>query len=170
MPGRRLRDWRQLPYAGRAATVGLPVVMWDLGAQVLLDEAADSHGPLWLVYGDCLGRGHPMLDTAMVLCLTDAVRIPDDGLLQVQGVMTSGRRALQVEASDAAPAIVAVLLAIRARTGLIPHLSCAWRGRHPVLELTDAILGLRSGSAQRIRWLVRRVEPDRARRPTVHVW
>jgi hypothetical protein len=170
MPDRRLPDWRQLPSTGRMAKCGLPVVTWDLGAQVLLDEAADSHGPLWLVYGDDLGRGHPLLDTAMVLCLTDAVRDPDDGLLQVHGATTAGRRTLRVEASDGAPAIVAVLLAIRARTGLIPHLSCAWRGRHPVPELTDAILGLRSGSAQRIRQLVRQVEPDRARRPTVHVW
>ena len=69
VPGRRLRDWRLLPSIGRAATCGLPMVMWDLGAQVLLDEAADAGGPLWLVYGDDLGRDHPLLDAAMVLSL-----------------------------------------------------------------------------------------------------
>ena len=73
--------------------------------------------------------------------------------LQVQGVVRHGtRRVLAVESSAVPNAIAALLLHVRDRTGVKPHIYFEWTEGNPVT-----------------REVLRRAEPARARRPHVHV-
>lgn len=148
----------------------MPAVGLDLAAEVLLGEAVDRGGPLWLVLGAGADRHHPVLDRALRLCVDTVGREPGVGPLLLRGEVLQGRRMLRVVVSDAAPAVVAVLLAVRAHTGMAPHLSCDWPQRHPLVQLIAVAAGVPAGSVWRIRRLVHRAEPDPSRRPIVHVW
>ncbi|WP_426512893.1 hypothetical protein ACPPVO_20970 [Dactylosporangium sp. McL0621] len=137
-------------------------------ARLLLDEAADAR-PLWIVLQDgAATRSHSALDHALRLVVDPG---PPAGVVpgRVNGEIRDGRRVLRTADRDVPAAVVGVLLAARDHTGVVPRLSCPWPERHLVAELAGlanpAVL-----SVPRLRLMLRRAEPDAARRPVVHVW
>ncbi|WP_238014937.1 hypothetical protein KZZ52_33225 [Dactylosporangium sp. AC04546] len=146
----------------------LPPVTLDTGAAVLLDEVSEAARPLWIVLREAgSGRPHPVLSRALQLVVKPGLEpgVP----VSVRGDVLNGRWVLRATAVDVPAAIAAVLIAARDRTGLVPRLSCAAPERHPLAELLS-VLDLSAASVLRIRSLLRRAEPDPARRPVVHTW
>lgn len=158
--GTRRPGWQR---AGVTAVAPLHVEL-TLAARVLLDEAADA-GPLWIVLQDvAAARSHPMLGGALRL-----VAEPGVGGGPVHGEVRAGRRMLRVAGRDLPATVAAVLFAARDHTAVVPRLSCAWPARHPLAELVG-LADPAAMSVHRLRALLRRAEPDPARRPVVHAW
>ena len=80
-----------------------------------------------------------------------------------------GYRVLRT-ASPAVPnAIAATLLAMRDRTGTIPHVYFGWTEGNPFLFVLKYVAFGQGETAPVTREILRRVEPDPERRPVVHV-
>jgi hypothetical protein len=89
--------------------------------------------------------------------------------LCVRGVQVDGHRVLRVESPAAPNAIAAVLLALRDGTGVLPHAHFAWSEGNPVGHLMRYLILGRGDTAPVVREILREVEPDVSRRPTIHV-
>ncbi|MBO0843343.1 MAG: amino acid transporter [Nocardioides sp.] len=101
------------------------------------------------------------------VCVTD----PSDfeGTLHVRGEIAGQRRILRLEAPMVPNALAAVLLHIRDASGVVPHIYFEWTEGNPVTNLLR-FLFIGSGEvAPTTREVLRRAEPDRTRRPHVHV-
>jgi hypothetical protein len=114
---------------------------------------------------------HHLPPDARVLFLE--VRVSDAsefaGALRVRGVDVEGYRVLRT-ASPAVPnAIAATLLAMRDRTGTIPHVYFGWTEGNPFLFVLKYVAFGQGETAPVTREILRRVERDPARRPVVHV-
>jgi hypothetical protein len=116
----------------------------------------------------------------------DANRIPDDepvvflevtvadasefeSELEVRGEDRFGHQVLTVRSAAVANAIAAVCLAIRDQFGLIPHVYFDWTEGNPIVNFLRFILWGSGEVAPVTREVLRRAEPDRTRRPHVHV-
>jgi hypothetical protein len=77
-------------------------------------------------------------------------------------------RVLTVEASTVPNALAAVLIDIRDRTGVRPHLYLAWTEGNPLRNLARFLLFGVGEVAPVTREVIRRAEPDPTRRPHVH--
>lgn len=88
--------------------------------------------------------------------------------LRVVGVQVGEHRVLRTQSSSVPNAIAAVLLHLRDRTGRIPHVYLEWGERDPFQQaLRFLVLG--EGDIPALtREILRRAEPDPARRPVVH--
>ncbi|MGI5239482.1 hypothetical protein [Dactylosporangium sp. CA-139066] len=86
--------------------------------------------------------------------------------LVVHGDTATGTPTLRVLAPDLVPAVAAVLLAVRDRTGRVPRLSCTWPARRALSEVVS-LIDPAVFSVPRLRNLLRRAEPSPARRPLV---
>ncbi|MET0852577.1 MAG: amino acid transporter [Candidatus Rokuibacteriota bacterium] len=114
---------------------------------------------------------HHLSPDARVLFLE--VRVSDAsefaGALRVRGIDVDGYRVLRT-ASPAVPnAIAATLLAMRDRTGTIPHVYFGWTEGNPFLFVLKYVAFGQGETAPVTREILRRVEPDPERRPVVHV-
>ena len=90
--------------------------------------------------------------------------------LQVHGVVRHGtRRVLAFESSSVPNAIAALLLHVRDRTGVKPHIYFEWTEGNPVTQILRFLFFGVGEVAPVTREVLRRAEPDRARRPHVHV-
>lgn len=90
-------------------------------------------------------------------------------VLRVRGVDIAGHRVLRV-ASPAAPnAIAAVLLAMRDATGARPHCHFEWSEGSPLLHLFRYLILGQGDTPPVVREIIRKVEPDPAMRPGIHV-
>jgi hypothetical protein len=89
--------------------------------------------------------------------------------LRVFGEERFGYHILRVEAASVANAIAAVALFIRDHTGKIPHIYFNWTEGNPVLYLLRYLFFGDGEIAPLTREVLRQAEPDRIRRPRVHV-
>jgi len=114
---------------------------------------------------------NPVPGRADVLFLEVDIDDPSDfsDVLRVRGAMVGPHRILRV-ASPAAPnAIAAVLLVLRDATGVRPHAFFEWSEGSPVAHLLRYLLLGRGDTPPVVREIIRKVEPDPARRPGIHV-
>jgi hypothetical protein len=89
--------------------------------------------------------------------------------LQVTGEERYGYRILTVQSSAIANSIAAVLLHIRDRTGRLPHIYFSWTEGNPVVYLLRYLFFGDGEIAPLTREVLRQAEPNRTRRPRVHV-
>ncbi|MET7683777.1 amino acid transporter [Streptomyces sp. NPDC005423] len=89
--------------------------------------------------------------------------------IDVRGDDKYGVRRLRVEGPTVPNAIAAVLLALRDRTGEVPHAYFDWTEGNPVSHLARFLVFGDGEVAPVTREVLRRAEPDPERRPRVHV-
>ncbi len=90
-------------------------------------------------------------------------------VVQVVGAEVGGFRALRAEGASVPNTIAAVLLAIRDRTGRRPHVYFGWVEGNPLKYLARFVFFGEGDVAPVTREVLRRAEPDPARRPAIHV-
>ncbi len=89
--------------------------------------------------------------------------------LRVTGLDLEGYRILSVEATAIPNSIAAILLAIRDRTGLEPHVYFEWTEGNPLVNLLKFLFVGEGEVAPVTREIIRRAVPNPADRPHVHV-
>ncbi|MFI6117602.1 amino acid transporter [Kitasatospora sp. NPDC051164] len=100
------------------------------------------------------------------------VRDPSEfeSVLDVRGEVLHDRyRVLSLESSSVPNALAALLMTIRDRTGQIPHIYFEWTEGGPVGHFLRFFLFGQGEVAPVTREVLREAEPDRSRRPRVHV-
>ena len=104
----------------------------------------------------------------MEVTVTDASDF--EAPLEVRGEVLHGRyRVVSVTSSSVPNALAALLLHVRDTSGVIPHIYFEWTEGNPVKQLLRFLLFGQGEVAPVTREVLRRAEPDRARRPHVHV-
>ncbi|MFE6823783.1 amino acid transporter [Streptomyces sp. NPDC057690] len=168
----------------RAFELRAAEVTFDEVAARFVDGAA-RHGPLQLIANE--PREHstrayrskeweqrehtPIPGGGPVLFLEVFVRDSSDFTadVTVRGDEKHGVRRLRVSGPTVPNAIAAVLLALRDRTGDVPHAYFSWTEGNPVGHLIRFLVFGDGEVAPVTREVLRRAEPDPGRRPRVHV-
>jgi hypothetical protein len=117
-------------------------------------------------------RDHDLPVDPDVIFVEVTVTDPSDfeGRIDVTGVVADGtHRVMRLEASSVSNALAALLLDIRDRTGVIPHVYFEWTEGNPIAQLLRFLMFGQGEVAPVTREVLRRAEPDRERRPHVHV-
>ncbi|MEV0095889.1 amino acid transporter [Streptomyces sp. NPDC050738] len=91
------------------------------------------------------------------------------GEVAVRGVQRHAVRILRAEGPGVPNTIAAVLLELRDRTGKVPHAYFNWTEGHPLSHLLRFLVFGDGEVAPVTREVLRRAEPDPARRPRIHV-
>jgi hypothetical protein len=99
--------------------------------------------------------------------VADASEFESD--LEIKGEERFGYQVLTVSSTAVANGIAAICLAMRDEFGLIPHVYFDWTEGSPLMHFLRFILWGSGEAAPVTREILRRAEPDRARRPHVHV-
>jgi hypothetical protein len=89
--------------------------------------------------------------------------------LEVSGCSADGIPVLRVTATAVPNAIAALALDIRDYTGVVPDVYFSWEAGSPVREMIRYLAVGRGENAAVTREVLRRAEPDQARRPRIHV-
>lgn len=89
--------------------------------------------------------------------------------MAVHGDEKHGVRRLRMESAVVPNTIAAVLMELRNRTGEVPHAYFNWTEGHPVSHLLRFLVFGEGEVAPVTREVLRRAEPDPARRPGIHV-
>jgi len=117
-------------------------------------------------------REHELTDEQDIVFVEVTIMDPSDfeTSIQVHGqVMHQKYRVLTLESSSVPNALAAVALKGREETGVNPHLYFEWTEGDPVANLLRFMLFGVGEVAPVTREVLRRAEPDRDRRPHVHV-
>jgi hypothetical protein len=112
-----------------------------------------------------LGRSEPVLFLEVTVSDPSEFEAP----LQVTGEERFGYRVLRVEGSTVPNTIAAVLLYIRDVTGAVPHIYFDWTEGNPIIYLLRYLVFGEGEIAPVTREVLRQAEPNRDRRPRVHV-
>jgi hypothetical protein len=92
-----------------------------------------------------------------------------EGALEVHGLRRGDHRILAVHSSNVPNTIAAVLLHLRDKTGVMPHVYFRWTEGNPVQNMVKYLLFGQGEVAPVTREVLREAEPDPKRRPWVHV-
>ncbi|MER5914521.1 amino acid transporter [Streptomyces sp. NPDC001982] len=169
----------------RAFELRVAEVVLDDSAQRVVDEAARA-GPLRLIANppqerstrayrarESEQRRHTYIPGhgGPVLFLEVFVRDSSDFTadVTVHGDKAHGVRRLRAAGPTVPNTIAAVLLALRDRTGEVPHAYFNWTEGNPVSHLVKFLVFGVGEVAPVTQEVLRRAEPDRERRPWVHV-
>ncbi|CAD5989234.1 amino acid transporter [Agreia sp. COWG] len=98
---------------------------------------------------------------------TDSSNFEED--LEVRGVVRHGHRVLQVSSGNIPNTIATVLLTIRDLTGTVPDIYFEWTEGNPISNMFKYLVTGGGEVAPVTREVLRRAEPNRKRRPDVHV-
>jgi len=112
-----------------------------------------------------LPSGEPVL--FLEICVVDPSEFSD--VLEVRGVQVGEYRVLRVEASAVPNAIAAFLLFVRDQYGQRPSVYFEWIEAGPLAAVGRFLLSGEGDIAPVTREVLRRAEPNRQRRPLVHV-
>ena len=115
---------------------------------------------------------HDVPPDAEVLFVEVTVRDPSDfeSTLDVHGELRhGGHRVLTLESATVPNALAALLLEIRDRTGRRPHIYFEWTEGNPAAHLLRFLMFGQGEVAPVTREVLREAEPDRSRRPHIHV-
>ncbi len=140
--------------------------------RLIANEHEGSEGPE--EYEDKLQQmvdDNDLADDGDIIFVEVLVTDPSDfeGTLAVRGEVTGRRRVLRLEAPAVPNALAATLLHIRDVTGVVPHIYFEWTEGNPVTNLLRFLFIGVGEVAPTTREILRRAEPDRTRRPHVHV-
>ncbi|MFI1167336.1 amino acid transporter [Streptomyces sp. NPDC020801] len=168
----------------RAFELRAAEVVLDETARRFVDEAADA-GPLQLIANEPQEhstreyrakerdqRGHtPIPGGGPVLFLEVFVRDSSDFTadITVHGDEKHGVRRLRAQGPTVPNTIAAILLALRDRSGRVPHVYFSWTEGNPVSQLIRFLVFGDGEVAPVTREVLRRAEADPERRPRVHV-
>jgi hypothetical protein len=93
-----------------------------------------------------------------------------EGALIARGEVLHGRyRVITLEAASVPNALAALTLHVRDQSGVVPHIYFEWTEGNPTVQLLRFLLFGQGEVAPVTREVLRRAEPDRTRRPHVHV-
>jgi len=111
----------------------------------------------------------PPADPVLFLEVTVLDPSEFESSLEVTGEVRFGYRILRVESSVIANSIAAVLLHVRDQTGKQPHAYFGWTEGSPIVNLLRYLIFGDGEVAPVTREVLRKAEPDLARRPRIHV-
>ncbi|MER5686918.1 amino acid transporter [Streptomyces sp. NPDC002205] len=168
----------------RAFELRAAAVTFDEDAVRLIDEAAAA-GPLRIIANEPQEHSRVAYrakeysqreqthipDGRPVLFLEVFIQDSSDftAAVAVHGDEKHGVRRLRMESAVVPNTIAAVLLELRNRTGEVPHAYFNWTEGHPVSQLLRFLVFGEGEVAPVTREVLRRAEPDPARRPRIHV-
>jgi hypothetical protein len=169
----------------RTTELRADVIRFDENARRFIKDSLDYDGELNLIAnrrqaGDAQEyaekerdqRGQNAVPGAadVIFVEIDIIDPSDFGsVLDVKGVQVNSHRILRAESPAAPNAIAAILLALRDTTGVIPHAYFEWSEGSPVAHLMRYLLLGRGDTPPVVREILRKHEPDPARRPRIHV-
>jgi hypothetical protein len=111
----------------------------------------------------------PTRDPVLFLEVTPGDASEFAGRLRVRGCDVDGYRVLRTESPAVPNAIAAFLLYLRDKTERIPHVYFGWSEGNPLMYLLRYIVFGEGDTAPVTREILRQVEDDPERRPSVHV-
>lgn len=91
------------------------------------------------------------------------------GVLKIRGIRMGNYKILRTKSPSVPNAIAAFLLHVRNETGQIPHVYFGWTEGNPLVYVMKFIFFGEGDTAPVTHEILRQAEPDRSRRPAVHV-
>ena len=91
------------------------------------------------------------------------------GVMKIRGVQVGNYKILRTKSPAVPNAIAAFMLHVRNETGQIPHVYFGWTEGNPLIYVLKFIFFGEGDTAPVTHEILRQAEPDRSRRPAVHV-